>query len=225
MSAGSSGEAGGSAGSGSSAVCTQSSSNRKVSLTSLVSRCVPALAGNSARRLTQEQVDRIAATTGQDTRQILRQHKQFLAKHPKGRISKKQLQAMLSDCYPGRSSAKLAQLTGHVWRIYDVNDDGQIDFPEFACCLHVMVRGSETENLEQIFRCLDINRDGRVSRWELERIVADFQPGPEVAAGEVLAEMDENQDGEISKEEYVDSCLQQRKLSSQLTLSIIDLFT
>ena len=38
-----------------------------------------------------------------------------------------------------------------------------------------------------------------MSRWELERIVADFQPGPEVAAGEVLAEMDENQVGRLSK--------------------------
>ena len=43
--------------------------------------------------------------------------------------------------------------------------------------LHVMSRGSSEDNLRQIFRVFDINRDGRISKEELERIVLDFQLG------------------------------------------------
>ena len=55
--------------------------------------------------------------------------------------------------------------------------DGQIDFYEFMTVLHVMSRGSSEDNLRQIFRVFDINRDGRISMEEMEKIVKDFQLG------------------------------------------------
>ena len=102
--------------------------------------------------------------------------------------------------------------------------DGHIDFYEFMTVLHVMSRGSSEDNLRQIFRVFDINRDGKISKEELERIVEDFQlsnieGGCLVNSGWlrrladltlyistflVFNEMDENEDGEITPEEFIE---------------------
>jgi len=108
--------------------------------------------------------------------------------------------------------------------------DGHIDFYEFMTVLHVMSRGSSEDNLRQIFRLFDINRDGRISKEELERIVVDFQlaSSSNIEQGylvsSVFSEMDENEDGEISPDEFVEACLAKKKISTMLTLKIIDIF-
>merc|ERR1712183_1068734 len=161
--------------------------------------------------------------TNVEKEQVETKYRQFLTKHPKGRISKKSFQLMLCDSFPGLSRAKLALLGSHIWRIYDLNEDGHIDFYEFMTVLHVMSRGSSEDNLRQIFRVFDINRDGKISKGELERIVEDFQLS-NIEGGclvnSVFNEMDENEDGEITPEEFIEACMAQKKISTMLTLKI-----
>eukprot|EP00092_Neocalanus_flemingeri_P024744 GFUD01026833.1.p1 GENE.GFUD01026833.1~~GFUD01026833.1.p1 ORF type:complete len:214 (-),score=51.50 GFUD01026833.1:99-740(-) len=191
------------------------------------------LGGFSHRRLTlrrslsEELLEKIMQYTNLEQEQVEAKYRQFLTKHPKGRISKKSFQSMLTDCFPGINSAKLGLLGSHIWRIYDLNEDGQIDFYEFMTVLHVMSKGSSEDNLRQIFRVFDINRDGRISKEELEKIVDDFQlnnAGDGCLVNSVFNEMDENEDGEISPEEFIEACMAQKKISTMLTLKIIDIF-
>ena len=41
---------------------------------------------------------------------------------------------------------------------------------------------------------------------------------------QVFREMDTDNDGEISEEEFIQACLSQKKMSKKLTLKIIDIF-
>lgn len=50
-------------------------------------------------------------------------------------------------CYPGYDTAKLED---HIFRMYDSNGDGHIDFREFMIVLYVMSNGSPEENLKQV---------------------------------------------------------------------------
>merc|ERR1712215_392758 len=129
--------------------------------------------------------------TKTDKEQVLAKYRRFLSKHPKGKISRKSFQSMLSDCLPGLRSDRLAQLSSHIWRVYD------------------------------------INRDGSISKDELERIVKDFEIATTEDGGlvnSVFNEMDENKDGLISQEEFVDANLAQKKCSTRLTLKVIEIF-
>ena len=78
---------------------------------------------------------------------------------------------MLREGYPGTITSKLSR---HIWRIYDTNMDGFIDFKEFMMALYVMSSGSSEENLKQIFRVFDINSDGTIDVEEMKRIVKDL---------------------------------------------------
>ena len=78
---------------------------------------------------------------------------------------------MLQEGNPGRKSSRMSK---HIWRMYDTNRDGSIDFKEFMMVLYVMSNVSSEENLKQIFRVFDINNDGRIDLDEMKRIVKDL---------------------------------------------------
>ena len=112
----------------------------------------PGLVSGMAKELSEEQMNKIIAYTNIQKEQVEAKYRTFLSKYPKGKISRKSFQVMLSDCLPGLSSERLAQLSNHIWRVYDINEDGHIDFYEFMTVLHVMSWGSNEDNLRQIFR-------------------------------------------------------------------------
>ena len=59
----------------------------------------------------------------------------------------------------------------HVFRIYDSNNDGYIDFPEFMIIYFLINEGSPQEVLSRIFRVFDVNGDGTISMKEMKRLI------------------------------------------------------
>ena len=50
-----------------------------------------------------------------------------------------------------------SKLESHIFRMYDSNGDGHIDFREFMIVLYVMSSGSPEENLKQVKKLREIN--------------------------------------------------------------------
>merc|ERR1712241_1335752 len=181
--------------------------------------------------LTNEDLEFIAKNTALTKVQVESRYQNFLKLHPDGRISRKSFHSMMKECYPGADTEKLER---HIFRMYDTNKDGHIDFREFMIVLYIMSNGTPEENLKQIFRVFDINNDGAISLKELQRIVKDLfhlinEENADEASQELLAqsafnEMDENHDGQVSEEEFIEACMSQKKFSTMLTLKIIDVF-
>ena len=97
---------------------------------------------------------------------IEEQYQLFLSNHPDGTISKKCFHTMFANCRPGGNVKKMSK---HVWRIFDTNQDGVIDFREFITVLYVMNNGSLENNLKQIFRVFDIDSNGTINIKEVKR--------------------------------------------------------
>jgi len=186
---------------------------------------------HASKILTAEDINFIAKNTAMTKAQVETQYQSFLKMHPDGRISKKSFHTMMKECYPGADTEKLEK---HIFRMYDSNKDGHIDFREFMIVLYIMSNGTPEENLKQIFRVFDINNDGKITLKELQKIVRDLfllinESNADKASQEVLVksafnEMDENHDGKISQSEFVEACMAQKKFSTMLTLKIIDVF-
>merc|ERR1712223_1284006 len=181
--------------------------------------------------LTNEDFEFIAKNTALTKVQVESRYQNFLKLHPDGQISRKSFHAMMKECYPGTDTEKLER---HIFRMYDTNKDGHIDFREFMIVLYIMSNGTPQDNLKQIFKVFDINNDGFISLKELQRIVKDLfhlinEENADEASQELLAqsafnEMDENHDGQVSEEEFIEACMSQKKFSTMLTLKIIDVF-
>ena len=109
----------------------------------------------------QEDLEYLQKNANVAKERIEAQYKALLANHPDGKISMKDFRTMLQEGNPGRKSSRMSK---HIWRMYDTNRDGSIDFKEFMMVLYVMSNVSSEENLKQIFRVFDINNDGRIPR-------------------------------------------------------------
>merc|ERR1739838_404844 len=185
---------------------------------------------SSKNLLPEEDLEYLEKNTNADRAQIQEQYQGFLLNHPDGKISMKAFCSMIGEGSPGTNTSKLSQ---HIWRIYDTNMDGFIDFKEFMMALYVMSSGSSEENLQQIFRVFDINSDGTIDMEEMKRIVKDlskhdgeYTDSKKIAklSSSVFYEMDENEDGKISQEEFSKACLQRKTCSTSLALKIIKIF-
>jgi len=181
--------------------------------------------------LREEDIFHLMESSGLDRNQVEDHFNGFKAEHPDGRMNKKDFKEMMTKALPKKDCKKMEK---HVFRVYDTNNDGFIDFVEFMVVYYVMADGSPEEVLLKIFRIFDINSDGFISKKEMSRLIKDMYgmirtECPEKASKDMIAktafaEMDKDIDGKISKDEFITACLNQEEFSRILALKCVDIF-
>ena len=133
---------------------------------------------------------------------------------------------MISPKTQALPKKEIDKVEKHVFRVYDTNGDGFIDFVEFMVLFHILSEGSPNEVLSKIFRVFDVNSDGSITQKEMQRLVTDLfgliqiqhndqsqainylstsdvtlniQVSKDHIADKAFAEMDVNKDGQVSK--------------------------
>merc|ERR1712025_879928 len=186
---------------------------------------------NGKPELRDEDVAAFTKSSGMDEAQVRDSFNAWVAEHPNGKMKPKDFREMMGKALPSKDASKMEK---HVFRIYDANNDGYIDFMEFMLIFHIMSDGTPEEVLGKIFRLFDYNSDGTITAKEMKRLVKDMYglikaDDPEAASQEMIAksafaEMDADGDGKITLAEFNQACLQQEKLSSMLAIKVIDIF-
>merc|ERR1711976_13869 len=97
-----------------------------------------------------------------------------------------------------------------------------------------MSDGTPEEVLAKIFRVFDVNSDGTITKKELTRLIKDMYgllktEDPNIAAKDMIAksafaEMDKDEDGKVSLEEFKSACLGREEFSKMLAVKVIDIF-
>jgi len=181
--------------------------------------------------ITDQQAADLARTSGMTEEEVKESFNAFVAEHPNGKMKKKDFTEMMQKALPKKDANKM---TKHVFRIYDENDDGYVDFPEFMVVYTIMSDGTPEEVLTKIFRVFDVNSDGTITQKELKRLIKDMYgllvtDGAEKKTKDMITsgafkEMDKDEDGKVSMQEWIDACLGQEEFSKMLALKIIDIF-
>jgi len=181
--------------------------------------------------LREEDIAALSKSSGLEAAEVKETFESFLAEHPNGKLKPKDFREMMAKAVPKKDAAKMEK---HVFRMYDSDKDGFIDFTEFMLVFHIMSDGTVEEVLTKIFRVFDVNGDGVISSKEMNKLIKDMYgllrtEDPNIAAKDMIAktafaEMDKNKDGKITKEEFVTACLGQEEISKMLALKIVDIF-
>merc|ERR1719509_128769 len=176
----------------------------------------------------------IAGTSGMDPTQVQQKFDDFVRAYPNGKISKKHFKTLISEALLmsealPKTKDKMEDLTNHVFRVYDSNNDGYIDFVEFMVVYHVMAQGQIDDVLEKIFQLFDVNGDGTISHLEMKQLVKNLfelvhgTPKDEIVNG-VFKEMDTNEDNQITKEEFIAAYHANGGYTKCITLRVLDIF-
>jgi len=167
--------------------------------------------------LSQEDINFLMKNTNRSKKEIKEWYKGFLEDCPDGELSKDHLVEIYSQIFPGGNSSRFCE---HVFGTFDTDRSGTIDFREFMLALHVTSCGTPEEKIRWAFRMYDIDGNGMIDISELKRtlsavyeVVGDqAQAHDKSKAEELFKKLDENSDGEISQEEFINIIKQDHQL-------------
>ena len=171
--------------------------------------------------LPSEDLEVLKSQTIYDENTIKQMHKIFTKNCPNGRLTPRKFIDMWNTLsWKGNAD----EYCEHVFRIFDADKNGFIDFKEFLLALYITCDGTAEEKLKAAFRMHDVDGNGIIDLDEMTTVLraiygmmGEGSSDPMFLAEErtrhIFDRMDENKDGHLTEEEFVQGCLQDNELS------------
>ena len=144
---------------------------------------------------------------------------------PSGQLTPKQFCEAYKMFCPTEDVEKFCN---HVFRTFDLDHNGYIDFVEFELAINITSSGSPEEKLKWAFRLYDEDGDGSIDQYELVEVyksifemsqMGSSKLGPNDArlrAKNMFIKLDMDGNCRLSEEEFVRGCLKDDVLRDML---------
>ncbi|XP_074716972.1 guanylyl cyclase-activating protein 3 isoform X3 [Strix uralensis] len=134
-------------------------------------------------------------------------YQKFMNQCPSGQLSLYEFKTILGlrDMSPQAN-----MYVERVFHIFDLNEDGFIDFLEFIAAINLVIRGKIDQKLKWYFKLYDADGNGCIDKKELLNIFTAIQAingytstSPEEFTDMVFQKVDVNNDGQLTLEEFI----------------------
>ncbi|GCB63593.1 S-modulin-like [Scyliorhinus torazame] len=148
----------------------------------------------------------------------------FLKECPSGLISMEQFEKIYASFFPDRDPKAYAQ---HVFRSFDTNSDGTLDFKEYIIALHLTSSGKMSQKLEWAFSLYDVDGNGTINKEEILEIVKaifkminedeqktlpEDENTPEKRADKIWEYFGKKKNDKLSEGEFIQGTLENRDI-------------
>ncbi|XP_066520856.1 recoverin b [Hoplias malabaricus] len=125
--------------------------------------------GNSkSGALSKDVLEDLKSNTRYTDEQLYAWYQTFTRECPSGQISREKFESIYASFFPNADPKAYAQ---HVFRSFDSNSDGTLDFKEYIVALHLTSSGKCIQKLEWAFALYDVDKNGTITKNEIHEIV------------------------------------------------------
>ncbi|CAN8021063.1 unnamed protein product [Ixodes persulcatus] len=188
--------------------------------------------GKNQSKLSPKLVENLRNETHFTESEIKQWYEDFVKEFPSGRVTQKQFKEAFRRQFANGDPSKLAE---HVFRTFDTDQDGSIDFREFMCYLSVTSRSTPEQKLTWAFSMFDVDVDGFVQKDEMTKMIGaiykafGYEPSgspqdeartPERETERLFQLMDKNRDGKLSLEEFLEGAKKEPFIATLLNREV-----
>lgn len=155
-------------------------------------------------------------------------YKSFVKDYPEGTINKEEFRKTYEKVFPDGDATSFSD---QVFRTFDKNVDNKVDFRELAIAMSVILRGTQDEKLKWAFSMYDLDGNGYITKDEMLEIVkainkmagsedgnvSNESTSPEDHVDKIFKELEKNDDGKLSLEEFVEGARKDPAIVSMLS--------
>ena len=171
-------------------------------------------------KLSMDDANYILAHTNLTEKQLHKQFKEFVRDCPDGLLEKKKVVSMLMNILPEET---VKNLVNQIFNLYDEDNTGSIDFTNFILATHFLADSSIESKLQHVFQLCDTDRSERIQLKDLVGLFGTLYINEGVdkhlvveRSYQIFNTLDTTHDGYVTREEFVQGCLQDKELIKNL---------
>ncbi|CAF3428632.1 unnamed protein product [Rotaria sp. Silwood1] len=162
--------------------------------------------------LSERDIAFLCSQTGLPSDEIINWHKKFFHDNPDGRLDRNQFRKFYR-ILRNESPDRLNDMCDHIFRAFDVDGNGYVEFGEFLLGFAICSRGDLRSRLDYAFECYDLDSNGYITEDEIEPVllamytllgiqhIEDYPPGE--VAKDLMKKLDISNDGRVTKDEFI----------------------
>ncbi|XP_049925103.1 recoverin a isoform X2 [Epinephelus moara] len=163
--------------------------------------------------LSKELLEELKSNTKYSEAELCTWYQSFLKECPSGKITKQQFEGIYASFFPNADPTEYAR---HVFRSFDTNADGTLDFKEYIVALHLTSGGKTLQKLEWAFALYDVDGNGTISKSEILEIVRKHLPEdentPEKRAEKIWEFFGKKDNDKISEGEFIQGVMDNKDI-------------
>ncbi|CAF1016731.1 unnamed protein product [Rotaria magnacalcarata] len=162
--------------------------------------------------LSDRDIQFLSSQTGLPADEVLEWHHKFFQDNPDGRLDRVQF-GKFYRLLRNEPPERLNLISDHIFRAFDVDGNGYVEFGEFLLGFAISSRGDLRSRLDYAFECYDLDSNGYLTEGEIAPVlramytllgiqhVQDYPP--EEVAKDLMNKLDVSKDGRVTKDEFI----------------------
>lgn len=137
-------------------------------------------------------------------------------------MKKEKFNELYSFLFPNGNSRKFCK---QIFKIFSTDGTGEIEFIDLMFAISLTSTGEIDKKINVAFKIYDIDKNGLIDKRELNKIIeaiyelSESKTKKDLSREEIeliMKELDKNNDQFISKEEFIDGCLNNKNVTDLL---------